>query len=80
MIIQDNLTRLSADLKMSKMPKLDWTRTAVPSSLLLSPEGFGVKPQGGRQDFEIGVARSKYDIFLNEFFGQIYQIKTELLV
>ena len=44
MIIQDNLTRLSADLKMSKMPKLDWTRTAVPSSLLLSPEGFRVEP------------------------------------
>ena len=44
MIIQDNLTRLSADLKMSKMPKLDWTRTAVPSSLLISPEGFVVEP------------------------------------
>ena len=41
---------------------------------------IGLYWQGGRQDFEIGVARSKYDIFLNEFFGQIYQIKTELLV
>ena len=44
MIIWDNLTRFSADLEMSKMPKLEWTRTAMPWSLLLSPEGFSVEP------------------------------------
>ena len=44
MIIRDNLTGFSADLEMSKMPKFDWTRTAMSSSLLLSPEGFGVEP------------------------------------
>ena len=26
------------------MPKFDWTRTAMPSSLLISPEGFVVEP------------------------------------
>ena len=26
------------------MPTLDWTRTAMPSSLLLSPEGFRIEP------------------------------------
>ena len=26
------------------MPKFDWTRTAMPSNLLLSPEGFRVNP------------------------------------
>ena len=29
---------------MSKMPKFDWTRTAMSSSLLISPEGFVVEP------------------------------------
>ena len=29
---------------MSKMPKFDWTRTAMPSSLLLYPEEFRVNP------------------------------------
>ena len=28
---------------MSKMPKFEWTRTAMPSSLLLSPEEFAVE-------------------------------------
>ena len=31
-------------VEMSKMPKFDWTRTAMPSSLLLSPEGSVVEP------------------------------------
>ena len=33
MIIRDNLTRFSVDLQMSKMPKFDWTRIAMLSSL-----------------------------------------------
>ena len=44
MIIRDNLTRFSVDQEMSKLPKFDCTRIAMPSSLLLSPEGFGVEP------------------------------------
>ena len=44
MIIRDNMTRFNAHMKMSKMPKFDWTSTTMPSSLLLSPEGFGVEP------------------------------------
>ena len=39
MIIRDNLTRFSV-----KNVKFDWTRTAMPSSLLISPEGFVLEP------------------------------------
>ena len=49
MIIRDNLTRFSADLEMLKMPNFDWTRTAMPSSLLLSPEGFIVIPTNSKR-------------------------------
>jgi len=43
MSIPDNFTRFSADLEKSRMPKIVGIRTAMPSSLLLFSEGFGVE-------------------------------------
>ena len=51
---------------MSKMPKFDWTRTAMTSSLLLSPEGFKVNPTNSRRAVSLACpkeAKSPYSMY-----------------
>ena len=61
---------------MSKMPKFDWTRTAMHSSLLLSPEGFIVIPTSSRRAVRRPHTYYMYGLFASLGHARLTAIKS----
>ena len=61
---------------MSNMPKLDWTRSAMPSSLVLSPEGFVVEPYKLKESCK-EVPYILYGLFASLEHARLTAIKSE---